>query len=101
MRLRIGFLAWLSCLCTVLVGAVGCSAAFHPVADPRVGPVHLVHGGRGPAVDKLLDAFYQRNFAPEEIRTLTRAALAESPASGAAHEVAAYLATLADDAHEA
>ncbi|HEX3694672.1 MAG TPA: transglutaminase domain-containing protein [Polyangia bacterium] len=94
----------LACLGLVLIAALGCRTAFHPVAatpDPRVGPVRLVHGAHGPAVEKLLQAFYEHSFAPAEIRALTQAALAESPTSGAAHEVAAYLASLADDPHEA
>ena len=90
-----------TCLSLIVFGVAGCGATFHPVPDPRVGPVRLVHGGHAPAVDRLLEAFYQHAFAPAELRALTTAALAASPSSGPAHEVAAYLATLADNAHEA
>ena len=94
-RMRIATLA----LTITLV--FGCAGIPRPPADPRVGPVRLVHGGGGPEVDRLLERLYGREFALPDLRALAQAAVARSPQSGVAHEAAAYLATLADDPHEA
>ena len=81
--------------------ALGCAAIPHLPADPRVGPVRLSHGVAGPEVDRLVEGLYERELPLPDLRALAQAALARSPQAGAAHEVAAYLATLADDPHEA
>jgi tetratricopeptide (TPR) repeat protein len=81
--------------------AIGCASVPRPPADPRVGKVRLVQGGGGPEVDRLLEGLYERDVALPELRGLVQAALDRSPHSGPAHEVAAYLADLADDPHEA
>jgi tetratricopeptide (TPR) repeat protein len=80
---------------------IGCAGIPRVPPDRRVGPVRLVHGVGGPEVDRLLDGLYQGNRPLPELRGLAQTALAQSPQSGAAHEAAGYLATLADDPHEA
>jgi tetratricopeptide (TPR) repeat protein len=63
--------------------------------------VRLVRGGGGSEVEQLLDALYEQERALPDLRALTQSTLAHFPRSGPAHEAAAYLATLADDPHEA
>ena len=79
----------------------GALPAVGPPVDARVAPVRLVHGGSGPEVDRALASLYGRAFAVADTRALAATALARHPDAGAAHEVVAYLATLADDPDEA
>ena len=55
---------------------LGCAGIPRPPADPRVGPVRLVHGGGGPEVDRLLERLYGREFALPDLRALAQAAVA-------------------------
>ena len=84
----------------MVVAMVGGCAGKLPPPDPRVGPVRLVHGAAAPAVDKLIDAVYARSFDVTQAQAQARDVLSAAPDSGAAHEVARYLAMLADDPHE-
>ena len=84
-------------MAAVILG--GCAGKLPP-PDPRVGPVRLVHGAAAPGVDKLLDTVYARSFEVNQARALSREVLSAAPDSGAAHEVAGYLAVLADDPEE-
>jgi len=84
-----------------LFGAMlfGCSPALKTFAEyPAPEPARLEHGQTGPEVDALLTDFYERPFAPQQLRGELAGVLSKYPHSSRAHEVAAYLAMLDADA---
>jgi tetratricopeptide (TPR) repeat protein len=81
---------------------LGCTGHWLSVPrDPRAAAVALVHGGKDPEIDRLVASVYGHALAPARARAEAEQVLAKYPSSGAAHEVAGYLAQLADEPHEA
>ena len=97
-RLRCARPLWL--LSLVVLSAAGCAGRLDVPLDARTSTVRLVHGETGPEIAQLLETVYQTAFDPVAARAQAANVLKLYPHSGAAHEVAGYLAQLADEPHE-